>query len=318
MSDKEQFLWVEKYRPSDIGECILTPQLKEVFSGIIKDGDIPNMLLCGSSGIGKTTVAKALCNQMGVDYMFVNASVERGIDITRTNIKTFASKMSMLYDESDRRKIVILDEADQLTSDAQPAFRAFMEEYSSNCGFIFTCNFPGKIIDAIHSRCTVIDFKLSSTDRKAVMIEYAKRACEILKKEDVGYDKKAVVGIIKKFFPDFRRTLNELYRYSRANNSIDGGILAIAGDLDANKLIEALRGMNYSDIREWVVENLDKDPIMVYQKIYHAMKSFMDNENLAQAVIILADYQYKSSFSADQELNLLACLTELMVNCEVK
>jgi len=313
----DNFLWTEKYRPRKISECILTPNTKKIFEGILRDGDIPNLLLCGNSGIGKTTVAKALCREMDMDYMFINASIERGIDVLRTDIKRYASSVSLLSD-SNKRKIVIMDEADQLTNDAQPAFRAFMEEYSSNCGFIFTCNFPSKIIDAIHSRCSVIDFKIADSEKKDILIEMVKRVSSILDKENIEHDKKVLVALVKNYFPDFRRTLNEIYRYSRINNKIDEGILALQSNLDISALVESMKKMNYDDVRKWVVENLDNDPSKIYHKLYKNFKDHMDNNNLAKAVILLSDYQFKSSSAADQELNLLACVTELMIECELK
>lgn len=313
----EQFLWVEKYRPKKVSECILPDATKKLFEGIIRDGEIPNLIFSGSSGCGKTTVAKALCEELNVDYMFINASVDRGIDLTRTTIKRFASSVSLI-DDSNRRKMVILDEADQLTNDAQPAFRAFMEEFASNCGFIFTCNFPSKIIDAIHSRCSVIDFKITDQEKKKMITDFTKRACEILKLEGVEYDTKAVVSVVANHYPDYRRTLNELYRYSRSTGKIDSGILAVSDNVDISILLNSMKSMNYDGVRNWVVENMDKDVTKIYQKIYNSLKNFMDNSNLAKAVIVLADYQYKAAFAADQELNLLACLTEIMVNCDIK
>jgi DNA polymerase III delta prime subunit len=315
MSD--EYLWVQKYRPQNIDECILTEHNKKIFKQIVQDGDVPNMLLCGTSGVGKTSVAKALCQQMNIDYMFINASIDRGIDIIRTDIRRFASTISLLGEES-KRKMVILDEADQLTNDAQPAFRAFMEEFSSNCGFIFTCNYSNKIIDAIHSRCSVVDFRIGEKEKKQLLTEMVRSASNILKKEGVEFDLKVLVAFVQNYFPDFRRTINELQRYSKYSNCIDEGILSITKDGDYEKLLSYMKNMEYDNIRNWVVENLHADKSKLYSTIYKHLKKNMDSADLAKAVLILGDWQYKSSFAVDQEINLLACITDLMINCEIK
>jgi DNA polymerase III delta prime subunit len=312
-----EYLWVEKFRPKTIQDCILTEHNKKIFENIVLGGDIPNLLMCGTSGVGKTSVAKALCNQMNMDYMFINASIDRGIDILRTDIKRFASSVSLLGDES-KRKIVILDEADQLTNEAQPAFRAFMEEYSSNCGFIFTCNFSTKIIEAIHSRCSVVDFRIGEKEKKQLLTEMVRSASTILKKENVNFDLKVLVALVQNYFPDFRRTINELQRYAKYSNSIDEGILALNKDVDFEKLISFMKSLEYDNIRNWVVENLDQDRTKIYSLLYKHLKKIMKSEELAKAVLILGDWQYKSSFAVDQEINLLACITDIMISCEVK
>lgn len=312
----EQFFWTEKYRPKTIDECILPEHTKNAFLGFRDDGKIPNILMAGTSGVGKTTVAKALCDELNYDTRFINASDDRGIDLVRVDIPRFASSVSLMEDAP--RKAIILDEADNLTFDAQPALRGCLEKYSANCTFIFTCNFKNKIIEALHSRCTVVDFTVDRAAKKSMLLQFAKRSCDILQKEGVEYDKKVVVEVVKKYFPDYRRTLNELYRYAKISGTINEGILSHAGDFDLTPLLKAMKSMEYNDIREWVVANMNNDPTRVYKKIYDSLRVHMNTENFPKAVLILADYQYKAAFAADQELNLLACITELLVSCELK
>lgn len=313
---REQFLWAEKYRPRTINDCVLPENIKASFLGILEQKEIPNLLLCGSAGQGKTTVAKALCDELGCDTLIINGSEENGIEVLRTKVKQFASSVSLA--NNDSRKIVILDEADYLSPATQPALRGFIEEFSANCGFIFTCNFKNKIISPLHSRCSVIDFRVQSGERKGLMLLFAKRLFNILKDEGVEFEKSAVLDVLKKFFPDYRRILNELQRYSSVNGTIDAGISSQGSNLQMSLLIKALKSKKYDDVRGWVVESLDNDPSKIYREIYDNLREHMDKQNYPGAVLILADYQYKSAFVADQELNLLACLTEILINCELK
>tara|TARA_R110000824_G_scaffold292565_3_gene480951 strand:+ start:3260 stop:4198 length:939 start_codon:yes stop_codon:yes gene_type:complete len=311
---QDQFLWVEKYRPKIIDECILPKELKKTFNDFASQDKIPNLLFSGGPGVGKTTVAKALCEMTGVDYMIINGSEESGIDVLRTKIKQFASAVSF----TSSRKVVILDEADYLNPQStQPALRGFIEEFAGNCGFIFTCNFKNRIIEPIHSRCSVIDFKIVNGDRAKLAAQFMGRTSQILDEEKIKYDKKVVAELITKHFPDFRRMINELQRYS-ASGEIDAGILVQLADVNLKELVVALKNKSFKDMRAWVVENIDNDPQKIYRKIYDTMYDHMKPTAIPQTVITLADYQYKSAFAADQELNLVACLTELMVEGEFK
>ena len=311
---EDQFLWVEKYRPKTIDECILPKALKKTFNDFASQNKIPNLLLSGGPGVGKTTIAKALCEMTGVDYMIINGSEESGIDVLRTKIKQFASAVSF----TSSRKVVILDEADYLNPQStQPALRGFIEEFAGNCGFIFTCNFKNRIIEPIHSRCSVIDFKVANGDRAKLAAQFMGRASQILDEENIKYDKKVVAELITKHFPDFRRMLNELQRYS-SSGVIDAGILVQLTDVNLKELMVALKNKHFKDMRAWVVENIDNDPQKIYRKIYDTMYTHMKPTAIPQAVITLADYQYKSAFVADQEINMVACLTQLMAECEWK
>jgi DNA polymerase III delta prime subunit len=314
MNNNDQFLWVEKFRPKTIDDCILPANLKNTFNQFAKSESLPNMILSGGPGVGKTTVAKALCEMSGVDYIVINGSEESGIDVLRTKIKQFASTVSF----TSSRKMVILDEADYLNPQStQPAMRGFIEEFAGNCGFIFTCNFKNRIIEPIHSRCSVFDFKITNGDKAKLASRFMKRAMDILEEENVKYDKKVVAELITKHFPDYRRVLNELQRYS-VSGTIDTGVLVQIADINLGELMAALKDKNFKEMRSWVALNVDNDPQKIYRKIYDTLYDYLKASAIPQTVITLADYQYKSAFAADQELNLVACLTELMVEGEWK
>jgi len=310
---REDFLWVEKYRPKTVATTILPNDLQQTFQEFVSQGNVPNLLLSGSAGIGKTTVAKAILEELGCDYIVINGSDEgRLIDTLRTKIKNFASSMSL----AGGRKYVILDEADYLNADTvQPALRNFMEEYSANCGFILTCNFVNKIIAPLHSRCSVVEFKLPKEEKTTMAAEMYKRCKEILEKENIEFDNKVVAEVVKKFFPDNRRVLNELQRYS-VTGKIDSGILVNFEDVNLNKLIDGLRNKEFSTVRKWVSQNVDGDITPIFRKLYDTMSEYAKPQSIPQIVVTLADYQYKSAFAADQEINLMAMLTELMVEVE--
>lgn len=309
----EHVLWVEKYRPSKVEDCILPEAIKQTFQEYVNRKEIPNLLLAGTAGVGKTTIAKALCQEIGCDYMVINGSDESGIDVLRTKIKTYASSMSL----RGGRKVVIIDEADYLNPNStQPAMRGAIEEFASNCSFIFTCNFKNRIIDPIHSRCTVIDFKLNGNKAK-MAAQFFKRVEWILTQENIKYDKEVVAAIITKHFPDNRRILNELQRYS-VSGVIDKGILSSISDVQIGELIKALRERDYSACRKWVTNNLDNDPARLYRKLYDSLYETLTSQTVPQLVLILAKYQYQAAFVADHEINLMACLTEIMVEVEFK
>ena len=309
MSD--EFLWVEKYRPRTLEECIMPDAQKQVFQQFIEAGEIPNMLLCGTAGTGKTTVARALCNELGCDYIVINGSEESGIDVLRTKIKGFASTVSF----EGKPKVVILDEADYLNPNStQPALRAFIEEFSRNCRFIFTCNFKNRIIAPLHSRTTVIEFKLVNGQKKKMAGLFHKRMMDILKKEKVEYNDKVLAELLMKHFPDYRRVLNELQRYG-AGGVIDEGVLSNLAELSTKALVDALRDKDFKKMRQWVANSVDSDPQSVYRKVYDTLIPKV--KQVPQLVLIIADYQYKAAFVADQEINLTACLTEIMANVEL-
>lgn len=310
---KEHLLWVEKYRPQKIQDCILTDQLKETFQEYVNRKEIPNLLLCGTPGVGKTTVAKALCNEVGCDHIVINGSDESGIDVLRNKIKNFASSVSLM----GGRKVVIIDEADYLNPNStQPALRGAIEDFSGNCSFIFTCNFKNRIIDPIHSRCTVIDFKLNGSKAKMAM-SFFKRVEYILENEGVKYDKQVVAAVITKHFPDNRRVLNELQRYS-VSGIIDKGILSSVTDVDISDMIKSIKEKDFGSARKWVTNHLDNDPTKVFRKIYDSLFEHLKSNSVPQLVLHLAKYQYQSAFVADQEINMVACLAEIMVDCEFK
>ena len=309
-----EILWVEKYRPNTIGDSILPSELKRTFQQFVDNGDCPNLLLSGSAGCGKTTVAKAMLEQLGCTYMMINGSEESGIDVLRNKIKNFASTVSM----DGKRKYVILDEADYLNPQStQPALRGFIEEFSKNCGFILTCNFRNRIIEPLHSRCSTIEFRIPAEEKPQLAMDFMNRCEVILNNEQIYYDKKVVATLIQKFFPDWRRVLNELQRYS-ASGKIDAGILVNLSEDSVKELLSFLKKKEFTNVRRWIVNNLDNDPSRIYRRIYDSLYDNLDNRTIPNAVLVLADYSYKSAFVADQEINLLACMTELMQNCEFK
>ena len=313
MSD---FIWVEKYRPKTIDECILPESIKRTFQDFLTAGEIPNMLLSGPPGIGKTTVAKALCNELGADYYVINGSDEgRFLDTVRTNAKNFASTVSLT--SQSKHKVIIIDEADNTTSDVQLLLRASIEEFSRNCRFIFTCNYKNKIIEPLHSRCSVVDFSINKKDKPAIAAQFFSRINHILEVERIESDKKVIVQLINKHFPDWRRVLNECQRYS-VSGKIDSGILVTFSDVSVDELIKNLKQKNFSAVRKWTVDNLDNDPAVLLRRIYDALYGTLNNSSIPAAVLIIAKYQYQIAFVADQEINLLACLTEIMVECEFK
>ena len=309
----EQLLWTEKYRPKKIEDCILPERLKTPFQEYVNQGKIPNLLLAGGAGVGKTTVAKAMCEEIGCDVMVINGSDESGIDTFRVKIKNFASSMSL----AGGRKVIIIDEADYLNPNStQPALRNAIEEFAGNCSFIFTCNFKNRIIDPLHSRCAVIDFQLKSNEKSQMAAQFFKRIQQVLQSENVEYDDKVIAELVKKHFPDFRRVINELQRYSQFGK-IDSGILAQIADVSINDIVKFIKDKDFGAIRKWVASN-DVDATTFFRKLYDNLYDILKPQSIPQAVIILADYQYKQAFVADQEINTVACLTELMVGCEFK
>ena len=313
---RNEFIWVEKYRPKTIEECILPDNTKKTFLDFLDKGGDPNLLLSGPPGCGKTTVAKALCEQLGSDYYVINGSDEgRFLDTVRNNAKNFASTVSL--SSSAKHKVIIIDEADNTTPDVQLCLRAFTEEFIGNCRFIFTCNYKNKIIQPLHSRCSVVEFGIKGKDRQAVAATFFKRTQEILAAESIEYDNKVLVELINKHFPDWRRVLNELQRYS-VGGKIDSGILASFSNVKTNDLFKSLKTKDFSKVRKWVVDNLDNDPTVLLRSVYDACYSSLEGPGVAAAVLIIAKYQYQSGFVADQEINMLACLTEIMVECEFK
>ena len=308
------FLWVEQYRPKTIDDCILPDSLKTLFKSFIKKGELSNMLFSGTPGIGKTTVAKALCEEMNCDWIMINGSEEGGIDVLRNKIKNFASTVSL----SGGKKVVILDEADYLNPQStQPAMRGFVEEFHKNCRFILTCNFKNRIIEPLHSRFSNIEFKVNPKDKPKLASKLFERAIYILKEQNISYEDKVLVELITKHFPDFRKLINELQRYS-VSGSIDAGILVNVSDENLKTLVTHLKNKEFSDMRKWVVNNLDNDPVKIFRKIYDTLYSNLEPSTIPHAVLIIADYQYKSAFVADQEINLVACLTELMSQVKFK
>ena len=309
----DQILWVETYRPKNIDDCILPKSIKKTFKDFVKNNELPNLLLSGGAGVGKTTVARALCSELNTDCMIINGSEESGIDVLRTKIKQFASTVSL----SGGQKVVILDEADYLNPQStQPALRGFIEEFHRNCRFIFTCNFKNRIIEPLHSRCSVIEFKING-NRQSLAKELLDRCSMILDEQKIEYDKKVVAELIMKHFPDNRRVLNELQRYG-VSGKIDSGILVNLSEVSMKELALHLKEKEFTKVRQWVVDNIDNDPTKIFRKIYESLYNYLEPGTIPAAVILLGEYQYKSAFVADQEINLLACLTEMMSQCSFK
>ena len=309
---KKEFLWVEKYRPLNIDDCILPKSLIRTFREFVNNNEIPNLLLCGTAGVGKTTIARALCEQLDSDYILINGSEESGIDTLRNKIKNFASTVSL----TGGRKVVILDEADYLNPQStQPALRGFIEEFSKNCRFIFTCNFANRIISPLHSRCSVIEFKIPKKETPEVARDFMVRVQGILDQERVEYDTKVIVELITKHIPEWRRVLNELQRYSDGG-IIDVGILTNTAEVHIDQAIDLIKNKNFTKLRKWVINNMDNDPQVIFRKVYEKLSETLTPAGASQAVVIIADYGYKSAFVADQEINTIACLTEIMHRCE--
>lgn len=310
----DDILWVEKYRPQTIEDCILPSELKQTFQQFVDNEEIPNLLLTGTAGVGKTTIAKAMLEQIGCTYMMINGSEESGIDMLRTKIKNFASTVSM----DGKRKYVILDEADYLNPQStQPALRGFIEEFSRNCGFILTCNFRNRIIEPLHSRCSTVEFRIPNAEKPQLAMGFMKRVQHILETENVKSDERVVAELINKFFPDWRRCLNELQRYSATGN-IAAGILVNLSDTSIKELVSFIKDKDFKSCREWVVHNLDNDPHRIYRRVYDSLSGNVPDSAIPHCVLILGNYSYKSAFVADQEINLLACLTEMMIEVPFK
>ena len=308
------FLWVEEYRPKTIDDCILPQSLKTLFTSFIQKGELSNILLSGPPGIGKTTVAKALCDQLNCDWIMINGSEEGGIDVLRNKIKNFASTVSL----SGGKKVVILDEADYLNPQStQPAMRGFVEEFHKNCRFILTCNFKNRLIGPLHSRFSTIEFRINPKDKPRLASKLFERAVYILKEQNVDYEEKVLAELIKKHFPDFRKLINELQRYS-VSGAIDAGILVNISNENLKTLMTYIKNKEFSNMRKWVVQNLDNDPVRIFRSIYDNLYETLEPATIPHAVLIIADYQYKSAFVADQEVNFVACLTELMAQVKFK
>ena len=313
---RDEFLWVEKYRPKKIEDCILPENIKKTFRDFLNKGEVPNLLLAGPAGCGKTTVAKALCNELGVDVNVINGSDDGlFIDTVRTNAKNFASTVSLTSES--KHKVIIIDEADNTTPDVQLLLRASIEEFSRNCRFIFTCNYKNKIIEPLHSRCAVVEFGIKGKQKQEIAGQFFKRLISILDRERIEADKKVLAELINKHFPDWRRVLNECQRYS-VGGKIDSGILAHFSDVKVNDLIKNLKEKDFPQVRKWCVNNLDNDCAVILRRIYDSLSGSLVPSSIPAAVLILAKYQYQIAFVADQEINLLACLTEIMVECEFK
>ena len=313
--EREDFLWVEKYRPRKVVDCILPSDLEETFSEYVDKGSVPNLIFTGGPGTGKTTAARALCKETQTDYLMVNGSDDgRNIDTVRTTLTQFCSSVSM----TGNRKAIIMDEADYMNPDSvQPALRGFIEKFGNNVSFLFTCNYRNRIIDPIHSRCAVLDFIIPNNEKPKIAEKYLDRCKAVLDGESVTYDKKVLIELIMKHFPDFRRVLNELQRYS-VSGEIDTGILSSINEVNLNELVVGLRGKKFSEVRKWANQNIDQDTTKIFRKLYDNLSGQLKPQSIPQAILIIADYQYKSAFVADQEINLVACLTEIMVECEFK
>ena len=315
MNDK-LFLWVEKYRPKTIEDCILPESTKEIFQGFLEQSEIPNLLLAGTAGVGKTTVAKALCETLGTDYLVINGSDEgRFLDTVRNQAKVFASTVSLT--STAKHKVIIIDEADNTTHDVQLLLRACIEEFQKNCRFIFTCNYKNKIISPLHSRCSVVDFTLKGKEKATMAGAFFNRVKTILDSESVTYEPKVVAEVVQKHFPDFRRTLNELQRYS-SSGKIDTGILGVSNDINITNLVGYIRKKEFTNMKKWVTQNMDNEPVAIMRKIYDNLYNHFDPKSIPEAVLVISEYQYKSAFVVDQEINMVAFLTELMMRCETK
>ena len=304
----ETFLWVEQYRPKDIGSCVLPNNLKDTLTEFVSEGNLPNLILSGGPGVGKTTAAKAMIEQIGATYMMINGSEESGIDVLRTKIKNFASTVSL----EGGRKYIILDEADYLNPQStQPALRGFIEEFHKNCGFILTCNYKNRIIKPLHSRCSTIDFSIPNSEKPTLAKQFMERIISILDENKVEYEKRVIAEVINNHFPDWRRVLNELQRYS-VSGKIDAGILVNISETNIKKLMGEMKKKEFTNVRKWVVDNLDNDPTRLFRQLYDNLYNYVDASSIPHVVVILGEYQYKSAFVADQEINLMACLTEIM------
>ena len=310
----QEYLWVEKYRPQKIDDCILPTTIKETFKQMVDSGESQNLLLCGGPGCGKTTVAKALCNELDTEYILINCSEDGNIDTLRTTIRNFASTVSI----SGSKKVVILDEFDYSNAQStQPALRGFIEEFSKNCRFVLTCNYKNRIIEPIHSRCTVVEFKIPKSDKPKMAMGVLERIKNILDLESIQYDEKVLIQLVMKHFPDIRRILNELQRYS-VSGIIDVGILSQLGEINLKELVSAMSTKEFTKVRSWVVDHMDNDPTHIFRTIYDGLYDSLKTHSVPEAILVLADYQYKSAFVADQEINMVSCLTEIMMRCEFK
>ena len=310
----EDFLWVEKYRPKTIGECVLPSGLKQTLSEFISKGDLPNLILSGGPGVGKTTAAKAMIEELGLTYMMINGSEESGIDTLRVKLKNYASTVSL----HGGRKYLILDESDYLNAQStQPALRGLIEEFHKNCGFILTCNYKNRLIPPLHSRCSVVDFTIQKSEKKELAEQFFKRVMDILVAEDIKFEPKAVAEVINKFFPDWRRVINELQRYS-VSGRIDAGILVDISEINIKELMRFMKDKEFTNVRKWIVNNIDNDPTRLFRRLYDNLYDYMDGSSIPHVVVILGEYQYKAAFVADQEINMLACLTELMARGKFK
>ena len=310
----EAFLWVEKYRPKTIGECVLPSGLKQTLSEFISKGDLPNLILSGGPGVGKTTAAKAMIEELGLTYMMINGSEESGIDTLRVKLKNYASTVSL----HGGRKYLILDESDYLNAQStQPALRGLIEEFHKNCGFILTCNYKNRLIPPLHSRCSVVDFTIQKSEKKELAEQFFKRVMDILVAEDIKFEPKAVAEVINKFFPDWRRVINELQRYS-VSGRIDAGILVDISEINIKELMRFMKDKEFTNVRKWIVNNIDNDPTRLFRRLYDNLYDYMDGSSIPHVVVILGEYQYKAAFVADQEINMLACLTEIMARGKFK
>ena len=310
----ETFLWCEQYRPKDVESCILPKNLKDTFSEFVQSGQVPNLVLSGGSGVGKTTIAKAMIKELGATYMMINGSEESGIDVLRTKIKNFASTVSL----HGGRKYLILDEADYLNPQStQPALRGFMEEFHKNCGFIFTCNYKNRLIEPLHSRCSVVDFVIPNSEKPKLADQFLGRIVNILNEQNIEYDKRLIAEVINKHFPDWRRILNELQRYS-VSGVIDAGMLVNIAEINIKELMQSMKNKEFTNVRKWVVNNLDNDSVRLLRRIYDNLYAYVEGSSIPHVVVVLGEYQYKAAFVADQEINMLACLTEIMARAKFK